>query len=104
MQALDYAPEEIDENLINEIAAGAEDENRRKVLDEIAKSLQVQHPIIYDMYDLCELNKHSKLQIFNVNMMKTICSYFEIPFKSRDRKAELLKKIQLMISECDCNS
>jgi Arf-GAP/Rho-GAP domain/ANK repeat/PH domain-containing protein 3 len=104
VQALESAPEEIDENLINEIAAGAEEENRRKVLDEIAKSLQVQHPIIYDMYDLCELNKHSKLQIFNVNMMKTICSYFEIPFKSRDRKAELLKKIQLMISECDCNS
>jgi hypothetical protein len=104
VQALESAPEEIDENLINEIAAGAEEENRRKVLDEIAKSLQVQHPIIYDVYDLCELNKQNKLQIFNVNMMKTICSYFEIPFKSRDRKAELLKKIQLMISECDCNS
>ena len=40
-----------DEDLINEIEAGAEEENRRKVLNEIAKNLQVQHAIIYDVYD-----------------------------------------------------
>ena len=104
MRALESEPEQMDGNLVNEVEAEAEEENRREVLDEIAKSLQVQHPIIYDVYDLCELNKQNKLQMFNVNMMKTICSYFEILFKCRDRKPGLFKKIQLMISECNCNS
>jgi hypothetical protein len=42
-------------------------------LKEIAESLQVQHPIIYDVYDLCDMNNRNKLQVFDVSMMKTIC-------------------------------
>jgi hypothetical protein len=67
-QALEATPGEIGEELIDELKAETEEKNRRDVLKEIAESLQVQHPIIYDAYDLCDMNNRNKLQVFNVSM------------------------------------
>jgi hypothetical protein len=65
---LEATPGEIGEELIDELKAETEEQNRRDVLKEIAESLQVQHPIIYDAYDLCDMNNRNKLQVFNVSM------------------------------------
>ena len=70
------------------------------VLDQIG----IQHPIIYDVYDLCQYYKNDKLRLFNVGMLKSICEHFEIPFKSRDRKSDLIFKVGEMITECQCCS
>lgn len=62
------------------------------------------HPIVYDVYDLCDYAKHNKLNAFTVPMLKEICKFFEVPFKSRDNKAALMSKVKEMISECSCSS
>ena len=59
---------------------------------------------IYDVYDLCQYYKNDKLRLFNVSILKSICEHFEIPFKSRDRKSDLIFKVGEMISECQCCS
>ena len=74
-------PEEFGKELINEVEAETEEQNRRDVLKEITESSQLQHPIKYDVYDLCNMNNWNKLQVFNVSMMKTICMDFEISFE-----------------------
>ena len=102
-QALEATSGEIVEELIHELEAVTVEQNRREVLKEIAESLQVQYPIIYDVYDLCDMNNQNKRQVFNVVMLKAICAHFLISFKSRDRKPDLLKNIQQMISDCSCN-
>ena len=38
----------------------------------------------------------------NVEMLKSICSHFEISFKSRDRKHQLIEKLAAMIAKCSC--
>lgn len=77
-------------------------EERCSQINGILDQIGVQHPIIYDIYDLCQYCKESKLHVFNVNMLKAICEYFELPFKSRDRKSELILKVQEMVGECQC--
>ena len=61
------------------------------------------HPIVNDIYDLCDYVKKEKLNYFTVSMLKEICTFFELPFKSRDSKAVLMSKIREMTHECQCS-
>ncbi|PFX16270.1 hypothetical protein AWC38_SpisGene19477 [Stylophora pistillata] len=38
----------------------------------------------------------------NVAMLKEILSFFEVPFKSRDRKKDLIEHLMSFIQECQC--
>ena len=77
---------------------------RQDLVDKVNKEIRVSHPICYDTYDLCERYHSNTLQKFNVVVLKAICSHFEIPIKSRDKKQILIDKLSNMISECKCVS
>ena len=79
-------------------------EERVCQVNHILDQIGIQHPIIYDVYDLCQYYKNEKLCLFSVSMLKNICEHFEIPFKLRDRKSDLILKVGEMISECTCCS
>ena len=77
-----------------------EEEEWLQQVDEVHDKLSVQHRIYDDSYNLCDLGQTQKLGSFNVEMLKSICSYFEISFNSRDRKHHLIEKLAAMIAEC----
>ena len=81
-----------------------EEEEWLQQVDEVYDKLSVQHPIYYDSSNLCDsCQRHRSLvHFFNIEMLKFICSHFEISFKSRDRKHQLVKKLAAMIAECSC--
>lgn len=81
-----------------------ENSDRQDLVDMVNREINVSHPICYDTFDLCERYHSNTLQKFNVAMLKTICSYFEIPVKSRDKKKDLVDKLTDMICECECVS
>ncbi|XP_028417994.1 uncharacterized protein LOC114542718 [Dendronephthya gigantea] len=81
-----------------------EHSNRQDLVDLVNGEINVSHPICYDTYDLCERYLSNTLKEFNVSMLKTICGYFEIPVKSRDKKQVLIDKLSDMIQECECVS
>ena len=81
-----------------------EDSERQELMEKLNQEINVCHPICYDTYDLCERYHSNTLRKFDVAMLKTICSHFEIPYKSRDKKQVLIDKISDMISECECIS
>ena len=74
-------------------------EERVCQINDIVDQIGIKHPIIYDIYDLCQYYKNDKLRPFNISMLKAICGHFEIPFKSRDRKSDLILKVGEIISE-----
>ena len=51
----------------------------------------IQYSFYYDSHNLCDLCQTQKLDSFNVEMLKSICSHFEISFKSKDRKHQLIE-------------
>ena len=81
-----------------------ENSERQDLVDVVNRELNVSHTISYDKYDLCERSQSNTPQEFNVAMLKTICSHFETPLKSRDKKDVLIEKLSDMISECKCFS
>ena len=67
------------------------------------KESGLKHPIIFDVYNLCQYYHSNKLSSFNVSMLKDMCGYFEIPYKSRDLKRDLLAKVSELVQECECS-
>ena len=72
-------------------------------VESVVTEIGLTHPIVYDIYDLCDYVKKEKLNYFTVSMLKEICTFYELPFKSRDSKAVLMSKIKEMTYECQCS-
>ena len=87
---------------LDDIKDVIQEEEWLQQVNEVYQNLSVQHPIYYDAYNLCDLNQKQKLSSFNVEMLKSNCNHFEIPFTSKDRKHVLTEKLVSMISECSC--
>ena len=62
--------------------------------DDIKSRIVLEHPIVYDTYDLCAYHREEKLRAFNVAMLKTILWHFEVPFRARDRKTDLIRLLK----------
>ena len=67
-----------------------EEFERQNLVAKIAGELRPQHPLSYDAVNLCFCAKEDQLSQFNVAMLKEILRHFEIPFKSRERKRDLI--------------
>ena len=61
-------------------------------VESVITEIGLTHPIVYDIYDFCDYVKGKKLKNFTVSMLKEICTFFKLPFKSRDSKAVLMSK------------
>ena len=77
--------------------------NHMTTVESVVTEIDLTHPIVYDIYDLCDYVKEGKLNYFTVSMIKEICTFFELPFKSRDLKAVLMSIIKEMTHDCQCS-
>ena len=75
---------------------------RQQLMAHISNELRPQHPLSYDAFNLCECARDNKLSLFNVSLLKEILRFFEVPFKSRDRKKDLIEQLMSFIQECQC--
>ncbi|XP_078352890.1 uncharacterized protein LOC144637689 [Oculina patagonica] len=91
-----------DQTELEDILAEEEENNRQQVINSIIEEIGLRHPICYDVYDLCEYHKCSKLSKFNVQVLKTILKAFDIPFKSKDRKKDLVDHLAAFVQQCSC--
>ena len=74
----------------------------QNLMANIVEAIGLKHPITYDTYDLCDLHRQNRLPSFNVQMLKKVLSYLEVPFRSKERKADLLDKLRKVVTECEC--
>ena len=90
-----------DEELLEEGHEHRKEEILQEEANNIIRELAVEHPIIFDGYDICNYVKSGLISKFTV---KEICEYFDVTFTSRDTKAIWLSKITYMVKECSCSS
>ena len=79
--------------------------DRCVLMENIDEEIGLKHPIVFDAYDLCDYHKQGKLEAFNVAMLKTILRHFEVSFRAKDRKADLIRLdlLKEIIQECQCS-
>ena len=78
-----------------------EEVSHMTTVESVLTEIGLTRPIFNDIYDLCDYVKKEKLNCFIVSiMLKEICTFFELQFKSRDSKTVLMSKIKEMTHEC----
>ena len=85
-----------------EDVSGVEQENRRDdIVMRLREEIGLQHPIVFENFDICQYYREGKLKCFNIPMLKEICDHFKINFKAHDKKATFLQKLSDLVRECD---
>ena len=89
--------EEDDEAVITETAFG-------ELRDHVIASVQPNHPICYEGYNLCHLLSKSKLSSFAIAMLKDICEHFVIDTEdiTAMRKAPYISRLENFLKQCSC--
>ena len=78
-----------------------EKEDRDELIQKITSTICVEHPIVFDVYNLCSIFSEGKLHAtFKVAMLKHICEHFELQTKSK--KGDLVEEIEKMLRQCPC--
>ena len=86
-------------------AAQPEEDERQDIealIRETDRCVLMEDTVVFDTYDLCDFYKSGKIGVFNVAMLKTILHHFEVPFRAKDRKADLIPLVEDVILECWC--
>ena len=91
-----------EEDESQDIEALIRETDRCVLIEDINEEIGLTHPVVFDTYDLCDYYKSGKIGVFNVAMLKTILHHFEVPFRAKDRKADLIRLVEDVIHECRC--
>ncbi|XP_068717225.1 enoyl-CoA delta isomerase 1, mitochondrial-like [Montipora capricornis] len=75
-------PDELDTQEEAEIEQDAAEALRERTLEEACSDvhaiLSIKHPILYDVYNLCELTAQNEMGRFSNQMLKEMCSAFDL--------------------------
>ena len=88
----DDEPDE-NEELAEEYASLTDEQMLEKASVAIESEISVKHPLMYDVYNLCEMAFENRLSFFKVKILREICKRSEIPSNLRDTKSSLVKKL-----------
>ena len=95
----DDEPDE-NEELAEEYASLTDEQMLEKASVAIESEISVKHPLMYDVYNLCEMAFENRLSFFKVKILREICKRSEIPSNLRDTKSSLVKKLSWMVEDC----
>ncbi|KAL9966690.1 hypothetical protein ACROYT_G024802 [Oculina patagonica] len=76
----------------------------QELTNTVMQEVSLEHPIVYDCYNLCELVRSSKLSSFVIQMLKEICNHFEIDTShiKVKRKKQYVDLLVSFSKNCSC--
>lgn len=90
-----------------EHGAGADTEKDiQELTEEVMKTFALQHPIMFEKYNICEIVCQSKLSKFSVGMLREICTALELDVYSITSKLEqpYMDILQRLVDKCSCKT
>ena len=93
--------EEDSEDETNEVQERAVGEICSEAMEKVA----VQHPIMYNMHNICDIVTSSRLSKFSVQMLQDICKYFELDISTIKvkRKKPYVDLVTQLVKTCGCS-
>lgn len=96
-----------DEERANEdVEAAEEQEAYFQTRNEVLENVQLNHPIMYDTYNLCSMVKKDSLKRLTVALLLDICEHFGLDTTgaSKKRKAPFIHLIRVeLVQTCSCS-
>lgn len=94
-----------DDETDDDIDPAENEEALSQLKNRVLEDVSLTHPICFDRYNLCDLNKKSKLSNLSIPVLQDICKEFDIPASdiTKKRKAPYIERIFGFIDEnCTC--
>ena len=63
-----------------------QEQNIEDLSDEVMSEMPIQHPIMYDTQNICEMVSDTKLTKFSVQMLQDIRSFYQLDIESISAK------------------
>lgn len=98
-------PDDRDDNDDDVNEAAAIESALEELGNQVQREIALQHPIVFDCYNICDLVKDDKLQAkFNILMLKKMCEHFEIDVSEITvrLKRPYIDKLSTFCSNCSC--
>ena len=78
----------------------------QELTEEVMKTFALQHPIMFEKYNICEIVCQSMLSKFSVAMLKKICTALELNVYSitSKRKQSYMDILQRLVDKCSCKT
>ena len=91
--------------LDDDIQASQEEVNYTTARQEILSRLQLEHPIVYDQYNICAMVKKGTLNNLKLGLLQLLCENFELetPAIKLRKKAPYIALLEQMVSSCSCS-
>lgn len=90
----------------DDIRASEEETNFYTARQDILSHLQLEHPIVYDQYDICTEVSKGTLKNLKLGLLQSLCESFELetPAKRVRSKALYVSLLEQMVSSCSCSA
>ena len=81
-----------------------QEQNIQDLSNKVMAEMSIQHPIIYDTHNICEIVACSKLSKFSVQMLQDICNFHELDISSIaiKRKKPYIDLLTSLVQSCSC--
>ena len=81
------------------------EQNIQDLSNEVMAETSLQHPIMYDTHNICEIAACSKLPKFSVQMLQDICNFYQLEISTINvkRKKPYIDLLTKLVSSCGCN-
>jgi Arf-GAP/Rho-GAP domain/ANK repeat/PH domain-containing protein 3 len=98
---------QVDDGEIQEedVNATVEESNFDDVRKNVDQNINLQHPIVFDQYDVCQLVHYKDLKKLTINMMERLCLKLGLatPNPSVRRWAPYEQALKEAVALCSCN-
>ena len=93
---------EIQEEDVNATVEESNSDDVRKTVDQ---NINLQHPIVFDQYDACQLVHNKDLKKLTINLMERLCLELGLatPNHSVHRRAPYEQALEEAVALCSCN-
>ncbi len=88
-----------------DILAAQEETNFSNTQQAILSSFQIEHPIMFDQYDVCAMVKNDSLNTLKLTVLKSLCNNFDLRLedpKDSRKKAPYIALLKEMAATCQC--
>lgn len=89
----------------DDICAVEEEANFQTAIQEILSEIEVEHPIVFDQYNLCALVVNNSLKNLKMGLLETLCEKLELEVSTqsgRRKKAPYIAALSDLVAGCSC--
>ena len=82
------------------------EQNIQDLSTEVMAEISLQHPIMYDTHNICEIAACSKLAKFSVQMLQDMCNFYQLDISAINvkRKKPYIDLLAKLVGSCSCNA